>query len=517
MFLCALSCQKEYEPGSSENAQVIKIEQGFVNPTKSTMDVSGPAKEEVLFNIPVITPGGDTLSLVASISDMPEETCFQSAETKAAVVTTENIASKYGSFVSSVYRSGSLYTDDLGKTMENVSVSHSEAEGWTLVGAPYHWPSNENEVLTFCSYSPVNYSSVSNVAWNGTNQVTFSYANAPLGVGQDNACHDAENQKDILFAINAQSCADNGGVAKINFSHALTGVRFIKGDIQDCYLQGVKLANFKSEGTAVGTLNTGKDLDFVWTPSGTLKNFCQTFTGAVNVNTLADKASMDPTTDGNYTFLMVPQVLDASASVEITLNYGGSSYQNLSVNLGSITAEQAGTAANAEKLKDWSTYAGKIITIRINRADLAVAVDETFADGVKLNVGAKNTGGKTEFVRAAIVANWVDADGNICETCDFVNGTYNLVEYLKPGCNWTLNTADGFYYYSKAIVPGAVTIGKIFTSYTAPAAPEDGLHLEMAVIVQGVEYDSACAKAMAAWGISSGFITSEIEVTESGE
>lgn len=512
ILMCAVSCQKENGQEDVIKGKEIKIEQGTVLPTKATP--ASTVKEEVLFTMPIVTENGDTLSLVASISDMTDAPAPQTCLTKGAPVTTENLGDLYKSFKTTVYKGGSLYTDGLGKTMDGVTVTYG-TDGWSLVGAPYRWPAPSDK-LVFCSSAPVSAAGVSGLSWNNGSKVTFDYANTPSGSDTSGASHDAENQTDIIFAINEQSSEDHAGTALINFSHALVGVKFIKGDIEGCTLEKVTLSNFKSQGSAVGTLNADGNLDFAWTPSGDLKNYTQTFTGAVNVDNLADKASMDPTENEAYTFLMIPQTLSSDASVEIYLHYGGFSYQYLSVNLGSITAEQAGSAANAAKLKDWSTYAGKVITIRINRADLAVAVDETFDGSVKADVGAKNIGGKIEFVRATIVANWVDEDGNICEDCDFVNDV-TLEGYLGAGCNWTYNSADGFYYYSKAIVPGAVTQGKIFTSYTIPEAPEDGLHLEMAVVVQGVEYDSSCAKAKASWSVPDGFLTPDIEYASTQE
>lgn len=513
MLMCAVSCQKENGQENVIKGKEIKIEQGTVLPTKSTP--GSAVAEEVLFTIPVVTENGDTLSLVASISDMTDTPAPQTCLTKGAPVTTENLGDMYKSFETTVYKGGSLYTDELGNTMDKVTVTYG-TEGWSLVGAPYRWP-DETTDLVFCSYAPISAAGVSGLSWNNGTKVTFNYVNTPSGPDTSGDSHDAENQTDIIFAINEQNVKDHDGTALINFSHALVGVKFIKGDIEKCTLQKVTLNNFYSQGSAEGTLNTDGNLDFEWTGLSGLKNYTQSFTGALSFDQLADKALIDPTDDGKYTFLMVPQLLDADASVGIYLHYGGSSDQYLSVNLGSITAEQAGSEANVDKLKDWSAYAGKVITIRINRADLAVAVDETFDGSVKANVGAKNTGGKIEFVRATIVANWVDEDGNICENCDFVHDGDNLAGYLSSGCNWEYNPSDGFYYYSKAIVPGAVTQGKIFTSYTTPEAPEDGLHLEMAVVVQGVEYDSSCAKAKASWSVPDGYLTSEIEYETSGE
>lgn len=513
LAICSSSCQKDNGQGLFGHKGEIRIQTG-TSATKASTMVS-PSAEQLLMNMPFVTETGDTLCLMVTVSDMPEAMMPEGQLTKGAVITTDNLAEKYESFKTTIYKGGSLYTDDQGKSVNGKEVGIYEGE-WTIDGAPYHWPHTKSDVIDFCSYAPISGAGVSNIAWSlgETKTVSFDYANTPAGL-VEGAYHDAENQKDIIFAINSRCENDNNGIADIVFSHALVGVQFIKGDIQDCYLNTVTLKNFYSKGKSVGTLTpkTGKEdyLSFAWSDQDVPKDYSQSFTGAKNVNTIADKGSLDPTEDASYTFMMVPQELDSEATVEIVLHYGGASYQTLSVNLGSITDAEAGEG-NAALLKDWSAYAGKIIRIRINRADIAVAVDEEFSDAIKSNVGAKNTGGKIEFVRMSVEANWVDEDLNIHETCDFRSDAANLVDYLASGCNWKYNAADGFYYYSKAIVPGAVTQGKIFGSYTTPDAPEEGLHLEMSVIVQGVEYDKDCAKAKAAWGIGDGYLTSEIEV-----
>ena len=503
VLACFVSCQQENAFFNKGGEIKVKLEGSAV--TKSE---SSSFEEEFLFAVPMVTSSGDTLSVEAFISDMPDDYA-QYCPTKGAPITTANIGDKFGSFKTTVYKGTSIYADERSGQMSNVTVSYAEGE-WSLAGGPYYWPKDGSDIV-FCSNAPVSGSGVSGINWNNGTKVAFSYVNTPSGVDGSGKYHDAENQQDILFAINKQNINSNDGVALINFSHALVGVKFIKGDIEGCTVESISLKNFKSSGNSEGTPRTDNpnSLSFTWSDQATLKDYTQTFGTAVDI--VADKGSLDPNEDESCTFMMIPQELDDEAGVEIKLKYGTSDSQTLIVNLGSMTAEEAGSENNAGKIKDWSTYAGKVITLRVNRAGISVAVDETFADGVKANVGAKNTGGKIEYVRAAIVANWVDEDGNICETCDFVNDTENLTGYLASGCNWTYNSADGFYYYSKAIVPGAVTTGKIFTSYKTPTAPEEGLSLEMAVIVQAVEYGSDCAKAKAAWKIGDGFLTSEIE------
>lgn len=509
ILTCAVSCQKENGLGVSGKGREIKVKLGMDLITKSGED---PA-EEFLFAVPFVTDSGQELSLEAFISDIPEG--FQGYATKGAPVTTDNLASLYGSFKTTVYKGDDVYTDPVSETpMSGVTVTGADDGSWSLEGGPYYWPEEEDDELIFCSSAPSSATGVSNIDWNEGTELTFDYTNTPGGAGND-----AKAQKDLIFGIDSNSSTSHTDgdeiYAWINFSHALTAVKFIRGEIESCTINTVTMKNFYGAGSASAVINTtaGDDrgLKFTWTPSGALKTYVQTFgneigevgeSGAVALN-----GTLDPSDDESCTFMMIPQELPATATIEISLTVG-STTRTVSLNLGSITEEQAGTAANAAKLKDWSTYAGKVITIRVNAANLSVAVDETFDGAAKENVGAKNTGNKTEFVRAAIVAYWVDKDGNPLWTCD-VTEEGTLISAEDSG--WILHT-DGFYYYTKAIAPGAVTSGKIFTKYVPPKEQASTIdHLDMTILLQSVEYDSACAKAKGAWGIPDGILTSDIE------
>ena len=353
ILLCAVSCLKDNGMENPSKDGAIKMKVGEVVETKSASNVKA---EEMLLSIPVVTNGGDTLALQAFISEMPDASQIEAVQTKGAIVTTENIASLYGSFSTSVFKSGASYTDYQGKSMNNVTVSRSTGE-WELVDSPYHWPEDGSEI-TFCSSAPIGDARVSGINWNGGSTLTFNYNDTPAGAGND-----AKNQKDLIFGINAQKESDHAQYAWINFSHALVGVKFIKGDIDNCTVKSIVLSNFKSAGTATGTPGNNK-VAFTWSNQSTLKNYSQTFNKTVTG--LADKASLDPTTDGSCTFLMMPQDLDASATLKVVVDDNGTEHVIL-VNLGSITDEQAGNATNAAKLKDWSSYAGQIITFRISR------------------------------------------------------------------------------------------------------------------------------------------------------
>lgn len=60
-----------------------------------------------------------------------------------------------------------------------------------------------------------------------------------------------------------------------------------------------------------------------------------------------------------------------------------------------------------------------------------------------------NTGTVDAYIRAAVVVNWVDDDGNVYAA----NPAYDA----PAATGWAFNSAQGYYYYS-AVVPSGTTI-----------------------------------------------------------
>lgn len=498
MLLCAVSCQKESGLGKTGKGREIKVKLGMDQITKS----ADASPEEFLFAVPFITASGEELSLEAYISDIQDD--FSAYATKGAPVTTDNLASLYGSFKTTVFKDDDVYTDPVSETpMSGVTVTGADDGSWSLEGGPYYWPEEEDDELIFCSSAPSSATGVSNIDWNEGTELTFDYTNTPGGAGND-----AKAQKDLIFGIDSNSSTSHTDgeeiYAWINFSHALTAVKFIRGEIESCTINTVTMKNFYGAGSASAVINTtaGDDrgLKFTWTPSGALKTYVQTFgneigevgeSGAVALN-----GTLDPNDDESCTFMMIPQELPATATIEISLTVG-STTRTVSLNLGSITEEQAGSAANAAKLKDWSTYAGKVITMKVNTSSIASVSIEDQVDvntGVKSNLVITNTGTVQEYIRASIQGNWFTNNGMIVAPW-----YYDTADPTAYGFDDTLPTGetgsgdrwiykDGFYYYTGAVSPGQATGTQLFQTFTAGSAPAFGCHLELAIMAQAVKY-----------------------------
>lgn len=134
------------------------------------------------------------------------------------------------------------------------------------------------------------------------------------------------------------------------------------------------------------------------------------------------------------------------------------------------------------------------VTNTFTPAKVTVSVNDTVSGKTKSNIVITNTGNTSAYIRATLVANWVDKDGNIVAPCDL--STEGTMVGL-PGTNWT--ESNGFYYYTKPVDAGASTPDALFTSYTAGETPEGADHLEMKIIAQGVQAEPISA-VTEAWG-----------------
>lgn len=90
-------------------------------------------------------------------------------------------------------------------------------------------------------------------------------------------------------------------------------------------------------------------------------------------------------------------------------------------------------------------------------------------------VQVKNTGTISAYIRAAVVANWMDIDGNIAAS-DPEGYSYKLT--CSSG-SWVQGT-DGFFYYLLPVAPGASTEGNLLTcTVVCPKDPEYTLSVEV--------------------------------------
>lgn len=88
-----------------------------------------------------------------------------------------------------------------------------------------------------------------------------------------------------------------------------------------------------------------------------------------------------------------------------------------------------------------------------------------------------NIGNVDAYIRAAVVVNWMDGDGNV----------YGI----KPNCTVTVNTGwtevDGFYYYTSPVVAGGTTITAPATVGDPGDAPSSVYSLSIEIIAEAIQ------------------------------
>ena len=111
---------------------------------------------------------------------------------------------------------------------------------------------------------------------------------------------------------------------------------------------------------------------------------------------------------------------------------------------------------------------------------------------VKENVKIKNTGDTDAFIRVAVVVNWMSADGKVwavdpvlAQYATDLNGEY-FIEY-NTNSNWILG-ADGYWYYTKSVAPGASTPNLINTAYLMDGVkPPEGYYLSIEIVASAIQ------------------------------
>ena len=141
------------------------------------------------------------------------------------------------------------------------------------------------------------------------------------------------------------------------------------------------------------------------------------------------------------------------------------------------------------------------VTNTFTPAHVSTAVDETFENGVKSDVKIKNTGDIPAYIRAAVIINWADGDGNVSATP--VKTTDYTIKWTKEG--WVEH--GGYYYYTAPVAVGALT-GQLFTGceLAKGVTPPEGYSLQVTILADGIQSEPADA-VIQAWGVDPSALT----------
>lgn len=121
---------------------------------------------------------------------------------------------------------------------------------------------------------------------------------------------------------------------------------------------------------------------------------------------------------------------------------------------------------------------------------------------VNENGTVTNTGNVDAYIRAAVVVNWMDTDGNV----------YGI----KPNCTvtvntgWQLNPVDGFYYYTARVPANTATNTAPATVGDPGAAPSSDYSLSIEIVAEAIQAEGtldsndSVTAVLGAWGLTPG-------------
>lgn len=135
----------------------------------------------------------------------------------------------------------------------------------------------------------------------------------------------------------------------------------------------------------------------------------------------------------------------------------------------------------------WLNTSSGPVTNTMTPGQVPITIKETFDGTTKSGVTVTNTGNIDAYIRVAIVANAVDAEGNI------IAGT--APSYTINETNWQY--LDGYYYYKGAVAPDGTT-KELFTKPVTVTGGELNILAESIQVLGG--YGGKTASEYA-WGV----------------
>lgn len=386
-----------------------------------------------------------------------------------------------------------------------------------------HWPEDSENAINFWCWSGATNATNLAIAEDGS-KMSFDYTDASTT---------ASAQKDLLFAYaGGKTEPSTKGNIDIHFYHALSAVQFCVGNIDESItITNIKVKNVYNKGVgsfipsgacsnpgtdvskdkttgAKDTFNSDVTSLFDWAADES--SMADYETGTISSNNTNETEFGTPFgTESASTFFFMPQNI-ADIEIEISIardNNGTTATMKKKVTLGSVKYDSG-------VIPEWK--AGKIYRYTISGAGevaVGVAEDLTIVDATdntiseKKNVKGENTGNISAYIRAAVVGNWYNDAHQIVAPFNsssvlpttLKDGWFSVAEnYSEANCNVL------FYYYNTAIEPGAKTSTNLIESYTkanAGAAPIEGAHLELNIIMQAIDSREGKETVAEMWGI----------------
>ena len=367
----------------------------------------------------------------------------------------------------------------------------------------------------------------------------------------------AADQQDIIFAARNidkeeyRASLPNG--APVLFNHALSGVKFAIANPDEAMITSVVFTGLKGSGTC--TITPAKETNYSdtdthssatavdWgTPTVvTGAKYTATFDKVVNYNTgkFAKNGNYPDSfkgagsaqtnnlndEDATQTFWFIPQAMTNDVKLHIVYTYkevegevdidfgkellkhNANTYwyagqlRTYTIRVDEVNVKIEDTVnATKEENKELTDMDGTVIKKKIYDDEGQVIREEpytyTYYGGTKSGVTITNTGNTDAFIRAALIGQWLDEDGNpvfgftdyTAQEVVLVDSWYQdqfVTKARKHGSftglvgynddysgDWVL-CEDGYYYYKNVVKVGATvpTTDPLFVSYTVDKNP----------------------------------------------
>lgn len=129
-----------------------------------------------------------------------------------------------------------------------------------------------------------------------------------------------------------------------------------------------------------------------------------------------------------------------------------------------------------------STTTGEVVNT-FTPASVTTEIKEELDNSVKENVTVKNTGDVDAYIRAKIVVNWADAQGNISAEIP-VNGTdYTMT--MGDSAKW--KQIGEYYYYTESVAPNDLTEVLIRSCEPIADKAPEGYALQVTILADGIQ------------------------------
>ena len=499
-LLALAACVKE-ETGENtlpESANVVSFVLGGDNVVTKSAD-GAPAASYAIEGV----EKAEGLALVETVSSMDEMFAPAEVGTKGAPVYNENFDNLYGTqLYATAYepKTGSAQlTDPWGSGLGShgtVKLENKDKLTYSFDYGSLAWPAG-GELRYFLQAPYDKTKDLSPEFWSD-GSIRFDYTD-PAYVSGTAIANAAASQTDVLFASKVISKSESSN--SILMYHALTGVKFQIGNDDP---EGVKtsitkvtIKDIASKGHCTITPADGSKSSAcsVWSGLSQEVTYSQEFSGVVDYtkenSNFSDSfyarnnlKNLGSTTDGSEILMMVPQKKDA---VELTVDF--------TVKIGD--ADPVPYERTIKFNVDWK--AGELHTYRLTVTNVEVSVDDEMDEvkEVKSDVETRNNGNVTAYLRAALSLAWYYGDAAVAAYAGDSDGVFEglTTDWIKGN--------DGFYYYKYPVKAGQETNSPIFDKFTAKTpekVPFAEAHLEMTILLQGVQFDAAKEKVTAAWG-----------------